>query len=68
MELKKANPDLPILIRESYSCTPRVSLRYGECVRECGSGESGVVGMCVGECGSGGGGAVVLYRAASPLV
>ena len=50
VELKKANPDLPILIRESYSCTPRVFLRYGKCVCECGSGGSGVVVMCV--CGS----------------
>ena len=58
VELKKANPDLPNLL--SYSCTPRVFLRCGECVCECGSGGSGAVVMCVEECGSGGSGVVVM--------
>lgn len=31
MELKKANPDLPILIRECSDVHPKLWARYGEC-------------------------------------
>lgn len=31
MELKKANPDLPILIRECSEVQPKLWARYGEC-------------------------------------
>ena len=31
VELKKANPDLPILIRECSDVQPKLWARYGEC-------------------------------------
>lgn len=31
VELKKANPDLPILIRECSEVQPKLWARYGEC-------------------------------------
>jgi hypothetical protein len=43
-EMKKANPDFPILVREASGTEAKLIARYGEFVRVC-CGWAGLVGL-----------------------